>query len=135
MRRSRQRIRLGAHGLDAGGTGGLGVLLGGDSFPGGGGFVAELRGTSGPEAGIDVGEDAVAEFDLVEAAGQVLIEGAVVLECLPNGFEFEELVVVGEEAGLGVVAGGAGGDEELPVGGFEQQQLAAELLYDARADV
>ena len=34
---------------------------------------------------------------------------------------------------LGVVAGGSGGDEELPVGGFEQEELAAELLDDARA--
>ena len=47
----------------------------------------------------------------------------------------EELVVVGEEADLGVVARGAGGDEELPVGGFEQQELAAELFHDARAQL
>ena len=36
-------------------------------------------------------------------------------------FELVELVHVGLEAELGVVAGGAGGDEELPVGGFEQE--------------
>ena len=50
-------------------------------------------------------------------------------------FELVELVVVGEEADLGVVAGGAGGDEELPVGGFEQEEFAAELLDDASAEV
>ena len=42
---------------------------------------------------------------------------------------------MGVEAELGVVAGGAGGDEELPVGGLEQQELAAELLDDALAEV
>ncbi len=40
---------------------------------------------------------------------------------------------MGEEADLGVVAGGSGGDEELPVGGFEEQELAAELFHDAGA--
>ena len=55
------------------------------------------------------------------------------LEVLPDGLELVELVVVGFEAELGVVSGGAGGDEELPVGGFEQEELAAELLDDALA--
>ncbi len=41
---------------------------------------------------------------------------------------------MGEEADLGVVAGGSGGDEELPVGGFEEEELAAELLHDALAE-
>ncbi len=41
---------------------------------------------------------------------------------------------MGEEADLGVVAGGAGGDEELPVGGFEEEKFAAELLHDALAE-
>jgi len=41
---------------------------------------------------------------------------------------------VGEEADFGVVAGGSGGDEELPVGGLEQEELAAELFDDAGAE-
>src|SRR6185312_839017 len=45
-----------------------------------------------------------------------------------------ELIIVGEEANLRVVAGRAGGDEELPIGGLEQQKLAAELLHDAFAE-
>ena len=61
-------------------------------------------------------------------------DGAGGLEGLPDGFDLVELVVVGEEAELGVVAGGAGGDEELPVGGLEQKELAAELLHDALAE-
>ena len=56
---------------------------------------------------------------------------AVGLRVLPDGFELVELVVVGVEAELGVVARGAGGDEELPVGGFEEEEFAAELFDDA----
>ena len=100
---------------------GVGVFIGGC-------WVAGFVRAGGPEGGVDVGEDAVAEFDCGEAFAHVFVEGAVGFEGLPDGLEFVELVVVGEEAELGVVAGGAGGDEELPVGGFEQEELAAELL-------
>ena len=120
--------------LKAGGAGGLRGRFGGDVFFGGRWGCAGCGGAFGPEAGVEVGEDAVAVLDLREAGGHVFVEGAVVLEGLPDGLEFEELVVVGEEAGFGVVARGAGGDEELPVGGLEQQELAAELLNDAGAE-
>ena len=114
---------------------GLRGRLGGDVFSGRGWGGAGFGGAFGPESGVEVGEDAVTVFDLGEAGGHVFVEDAVVLEGLPDDLEFEELVVVGEEAGLGVVARGAGGDEELPVGGFEEEEFAAELLSDARAKV
>ena len=81
--------------------------------------------------GVDVGEDVVAEFYFGEAGFLLWGDGAGGFEGLVDGFELVELVVVGEEADLGVVAGGSGGDEELPVGGFEEEKLAAELLQDA----
>ena len=87
-------------------------------------------GVQGPVGGVDIREDAVAFFDGGEAGGLVVVEGAVVLPGLPDGFDLGPLLVVGEEAELGVIAGGAGGDEELPVGGFEEEELAAELLHD-----
>src|ERR1700712_482121 len=67
----------------------------------------------GPEAGVDVGEDAVANFDGDEALFLLLREAAVGGVAEPCFFELVELVVVGVEAEFGVVAGGAGGDEEL----------------------
>src|SRR6267143_1167627 len=98
------------------------------------GFDAFLLCSGGPVARIDVGEDAVAAFDLGEAVALGHGERAGGFEALPDGFDLVELVVVGEEADLGVVARGSGGDEELPVGGFEQEELAAELLQDALAE-
>ncbi len=95
---------------------------------------AVLAGAGGPEVGVDVGEDAVAFFDGGEAGFLFRGDGVVGFEMLPDGLELVELVDVGLEAELGVVAGGAGGDEELPVGGFEQEELAAELLDDALGD-
>ncbi len=59
---------------------------------------------------------------------------AVAAERVPERAEFVELIAVGVEAELGVIARGAGGDEELPVGGFEEQELAAELFDDALAE-
>jgi len=61
-------------------------------------------------------------------------DGAVGFEVLVDGFEFVELVVVGGEAEFGIVACGSGGDEELPVGGFEEKEFAAELFNDAFAE-
>ena len=94
-------------------------------------FVAFFFCSGGPEAGLDVGEDAVAAFDLGKAVFLSLGEGAGGFEALPDAFDLVELVVVGEETDLRVVARSSGGDEELPVGGFEQEEFAAELLNDA----
>ena len=77
-----------------------------------------------------MGEDAVALLNGGQAGLHMGVELAVGGVGLPDLLELEELFVVGEEAELGVIAGGAGGDEELPVGGLEQEQLAAELLGD-----
>src|SRR5271170_2432413 len=96
---------------------------------------AGLGGADYPEAGIDVGEDAVALFDFGQTRLLGFSDCAGCFEGLPESFDFVELIVVGEEADLGVVAGGAGGYEELPVGGFEEEELAAELLHDAKAEV
>ncbi len=93
-----------------------------------------LAGAGGPEVGVDVGEDAVAHFDGGEAFGLFGGDGSVGFQMLVDGLELVELVHVGLEAELGVVAGGAGGDEELPVGGFEEEELAAELFDDALGD-
>ncbi len=90
-----------------------------------------LARTGGPEVRIDVGEDAVAQFDGGEAFFLFGRDGAVRFQMLPDGFELVELVHVGLEAKLGVVSGSAGRDEELPVGGLEEEKLAAELLDDA----
>ena len=97
-----------------------------------GAFVgAVLAGTGGPEVGVDVGEDAVADFDGGEAFFLFGGDGLVGLQVLVDGLELVELIDVGFEAELGVVTGGSGGDEELPVGGFEEEELAAELFDDA----
>ena len=98
-------------------------------------LVALLLGTCCPQAGIEVGEDVVAELDLSEAGFLSKGETARLFEGLVDGFDLVELVVMGEEANLGVVARGSGGDEELPVGGLEEEEFAAELLDDAFADV
>lgn len=90
-------------------------------------------GTCGPETGVDVREDAVALLDGGEAVFLFCGEGIGGLTGQPDLCEFVELVVVGVEAELGVIARGAGGDEELPVGGFEQKEFPAELLDDALA--
>src|SRR3981081_1395613 len=82
--------------------------------------------SGGPEAGIDVGDSAGAGFDLGEALILRTGEDAGGFEALPDGFDLVELVVMGEEADLGVVARGSSGDEELPVGGFEEEEFAAE---------
>ncbi len=98
-------------------------------------MFVRLFGSGGPVAGVDVEEDAVATLDLGEAVVLGFGEGADGFEALPDGFDFVELVVVGEEANLRVVAGGSGGDEELPVGGFEEEELAAELFCDSLTQV
>ena len=95
---------------------------------------AVLACAGGPEAGIDVEEDVVAEFDGGEADLLIGGDGVVGLEVLPDGLELVELVVVSFEAEFGVVAGGSGGDEELPVGGLEEEEFAAELFDDALAE-
>ena len=69
-----------------------------------------LFGVVGPVGWVYVGEDAVAELDLGEAGFLLEGDGGGGLEGLVDGLELVELVVVGEEADLGVVAGGAGGD-------------------------
>ena len=84
------------------------------------GFQAGLFGTCDPVARVDVGEDIIAAFDFGEAVVLGFRKGAGGLEALPDRFDFVELVVVSKEADLGVVASGSGGDEELPVGGFEE---------------
>jgi hypothetical protein len=94
---------------------------------------ADLFGACYPEAGVDVGEDAVAIFDLSETCLLRGGEGAGEFEALPDSLDLVELIVMGEETDLSVVAGGAGGDQELPVGGLEEKKFAAELLYDAGA--
>ena len=60
---------------------------------------------------VDSGKDVVAELDFFEAACLRGGEFAGGFEALPEGFEVVELVVVGQETGLGIVAGSAGGDE------------------------
>jgi len=102
----------------------MGERCGGDGFFGGG----------GPEAGIDFGEDAVALFDFGEAGLLGFGDRAGRFVGLPDGFDFVELIVMGEEADFGVVACGTSGDEELPVGGFEEEEFAAELLHDAQGE-
>jgi hypothetical protein len=82
----------------------------GGGFDRGWGFDAGLFCAGYPEAGVDVGEDAVAELDFGEAGVLGSGEGAGGFEALPDGFDLVELVVVGEEADFGVVAGCAGGD-------------------------
>ncbi len=92
---------------------------------------AVLAGAGGPEVGVDVGEDAVALFDGGEAGFLLQADGLVGFEVLPDGFELVELIHVGLEAEFGVVSRCTRRDEELPVGGFEEQELAAELFDDA----
>src|SRR5579864_9229720 len=60
-----------------------------------------------PQFGIDLRKDRVAQL---------------------NGFQFQKRV----EALFRVVACGLGGDQKLPVRGFQQQQLAANLFYQPR---
>jgi hypothetical protein len=63
-----------------------------------------------PVGGVDIGKDTVASFDLGEAGVLFGSDGGGGLEGLPDGCDFVELIVVGEEADFGVVAGGTGGD-------------------------
>ena len=96
-------------------------------------FVAFFFCFGGPEARIDVGKDAVTAFYFGEAVLLGFGECAGGFVALPDGLDLVELIVVGEEADFGVVARGSGGDEELPVGGFEEEEFAAELLDDSLA--
>ncbi len=101
----------------------------GGSGRGGGVIVDRYRGVGagGPEPGVDIGEDTVAKFDFGEARSLLGGEGAGAFEKFAHGLELLKLFVVGEETGFRVVAGSTGGDEELPVGGLKEKELAAEL--------
>ena len=94
----------------------------------GGGLRAGLFGSGSPVGRVDVGEDAIAALYFGEAGVLFGSDGVCGLEGLPDGFDLVELIIVGEEANFCVVAGGTGGDEKLPVGRFEEEEFAAELL-------
>src|SRR5580658_2058947 len=87
----------------------------------------------GPMRRIDLGEDAVTHFDDLERGLGFSGKLADGLELLPGPFDDLELIDMGHEARFGIVARWAGCNEELPVRGLEQQQLAAKLLHDALA--
>jgi hypothetical protein len=102
-------------------------------------FCGELPGKRvgafGPEGGVEVGKDVVTGFNGREAGFLLGGETLTGLNGVEDLFEGVELVLVGVEADFGVVAGGEGADEELPIGRFEQEEFAAELFDDAGGEL
>src|SRR5579859_1780727 len=78
-------------------------------------------------------EDGVAALDLFQGALRLRRDRTRRLETAPGIEQGAELLEVRVEALFRIIARVLGGDEELPVRRFQQQQLAAELARQARS--
>src|SRR6266481_6270794 len=91
-----------------------------------------LAGRSSPTCRVNLWKHGVAQFDsfkFLELVRWDLVSG---LKSPPRIQQCAELFQMRVEALLRIVARGLGGDQKLPVRGFQKQQLTAELFRQTR---
>src|SRR5579864_5305080 len=87
---------------------------------------------AGPEFRIDIWKYGVAHFNGFQFVKLLRRNLASGLKAAPGIQQRAELLQMGIKALFRVVAGGLGGDQELPVRRFQQQQFTADLLDQPR---